>query len=238
MKARTTHRIPATTRFALAATAITLATVAALPGCARSVPSMIERMPPGAPAPEHEAFESDRRQAHAGPGSTTSGTANPHDPAARNHEGSETGSTATPSRPTRLVVHATIESIEPFIPGLHLDAYVPHEEFRYLAHFTIRDVVEGTWEKETMAIVIRSGFEQFAFPHSERRDFTLDLTPTRGREYHLVGIDPSGQELNEIARRKRADERADDPEGDEPPSNDTPEPANEDAPDGSPSGQP
>lgn len=217
MSKRTTHRMHWITSFVLATLAIPT-----IVGCAGSVPSLIERMPPGAPAPKHEAFESDRHSANA-PDASRSRNAS---------SGQRPGRNATSATtPQRLVVRARIESIEPFVPGMRLDAYVPHEEFRYLAHFTVNETLQGEWESETISIVIRSGFEQFAFPHSEHRDFTLEFSPTRGREYHLVSIDPTGHELNEIARRKRADERADE-EADEPESTEG------DDPDGTPSGRP
>lgn len=101
-----------------------------------------------------------------------------------------------------LVVRAVIESQERFRAGTEFDAYVPHEPFNWLVTLRIEQVVTGTYDAETIRIVIRSPFEQFAFPFSEHREFRLTLAPnSRGDEHVLVDIAPKGAHLIEQQRK-------------------------------------
>ena len=171
---------------------ITIGCAALCTACGSTAPpSMVERMPP---AIQRYAEESQLR-----------------DPVDRN----------SPIPLERLVIRATIESQERFEAGPPFDAYVPHEPFSWLVTLHVEEVLDGSYDDEKIRIVIRSPFEQFAFPFSEHREFRLTLMPNaRADEHILVDIHPRGAELARQAKRIRAAEIAEDEADDEPETGD------------------
>jgi len=111
------------------------------------------------------------------------------------------------ARPARIVVRARLEEATRFRAGVPVDAFVPNEPFNHVVTFRVVEVIEGSWPGETLHAVVRSPFEQFAFPFSDVRDFRLVLSRSPSPQYHLVEWDPTGEALKERARRERERER-------------------------------
>ena len=174
--------------------------VALITACRGSVPSMIERMPP-VPPPD--------------PGSATGPDWAPQEPARRGGDSlevenanGENGSRilGPDARPQRVVVRADLEDSTRFRAGVPVDAFVPDEPFNYVVTFRVLEVLEGAWPGDTIHAVIRSPFEQFAFPFSDVREFRLELARSPSPQYHLVEWDPTGAELKDRARQQRETE--------------------------------
>jgi len=171
-------RLPCSTATLLLLGLVT-ATVAT--GCRYRVPSMVERMPPTPVTRAEERVP--------GPDPRDEPTARP---------GQERA-------PSRLVLRTTLLDNERFRAGVRVHAYVPYEAFQFVLTFRVEEVIEGEFDEEVLRVVVRSPMEQFAYPHSDHREFRLTLEPSRGSEYYLVGIEPPGSRLNEERARAAGD---------------------------------